>query len=538
MQRIVDFLAPLGFLVILAPQLALRFGQTVPGRPDAYWIAGGVLILAHVFLRWEDIVARLGRRQVKYGANAVVLALAGLALLGAVNYLVVRNSKRWDLTKNQRYSLSDQTRKIAASLKDDVTIWYFQRSVEMQAGEDRLKQYQGLSTHIKVNYVDPLKEPARAQQYEARGPYPVVVVERGNSREKISSDSEQELTNALIKVTRDGKKTVCFVEGEGEKDIDDSGDRGFSAAKLALEKSQYQTRKVLLMREGKVPDDCKIVALTGPEKDLLPQAIDAIRGFVKAGGKALVMVEPDGKDSYPNIAGLLKDWNIEAGRDVVVDVSPIGQLFGTGPLTPLASQYPFHEITRDFRLATAFHTARTMATGSGSVEGVTTQNLLETSQASWGESDLSLKEPIELNQGKDKQGPVSLGAVATLQVADPTPLPSPSPSASPSDSAAQEGDKEESEEPAKKPEGRVVALGDSDFASNALLGFQGNQDFFLNTVAWLSEDTDLISIRAREPDDQRMFLTAVQQRNVAYLALVILPGLFVVLGIATWWRRR
>ena len=84
----------------------------------------------------------------------------------------------------------------------------------------------------------------------------------------------------------------------------------------------------------------------------------------------------------------------------------------------------------------------------------------------------------------------------------------------------------------------MVAFGDADFASNALLGFQGNQDFFLNTVSWLSMDTDLISIRPREPDDQRMFLTAVQQRNVAYLALVILPGLFVVLGVANWWRRR
>ena len=538
MQRIVDFLAPLGFVVILAPQLALRFGQTLPGRPDVYWIAGGVLILAHLFLRWEDVVARLGRRQVKYGANAVVLALVGLAFLGAVNYLVVRNGKRWDLTKDQRYSLSDQTRKVAAGLKDDITIWYFQRSAEMQGGEDRLKQYQGLSTHIKVHYVDPLKEPARAQQYEARGPYPVVVVERGPSREKLSSDSEQDLTNALIKVTRDGKKTVCFVEGEGEKDIDDSGDNGYSSAKAALEKSQYQTRKVLLMREGKVPEDCNIVALTGPQKDLLPQAVDSIRGFVKVGGKALVMLEPDGEESYPNVAGLLKDWNIEAGKDVVVDVSPIGQLFGTGPLTPLASQYPSHEITRDFRVATAFHTARTMAAGSGSVASVTAQNLLETSQASWGESDLALKEPIELNEGKDKQGPVSLGAVATLQVAEPTPSPSPSPSASPSASPGADEGKEESEEPAKKPEGRVVALGDSDFASNALLGFQGNQDFFLNSVAWLSEDTDLISIRAREPDDQRMFLTAVQQRNVAYLALVVLPGLFVVLGIASWWRRR
>lgn len=84
----------------------------------------------------------------------------------------------------------------------------------------------------------------------------------------------------------------------------------------------------------------------------------------------------------------------------------------------------------------------------------------------------------------------------------------------------------------------MVAIGDADFASNALLGFQGNQDFFLNTVAWLAQDADLISIRPKEPEDQRLFLTRTQQRLVSLLALAFLPGAFVVLGIANWWRRR
>ena len=84
----------------------------------------------------------------------------------------------------------------------------------------------------------------------------------------------------------------------------------------------------------------------------------------------------------------------------------------------------------------------------------------------------------------------------------------------------------------------MVVFGDSDFASNALLGFQGNQDFFLNTVAWLAEDADLISIRPREPEDQRLFLTVAQQQNVLLFSLVLLPGLFVVAGIRSWWLRR
>jgi ABC-type uncharacterized transport system involved in gliding motility auxiliary subunit len=145
-----------------------------------------------------------------------------------------------------------------------------------------------------------------------------------------------------------------------------------------------------------------------------------------------------------------------------------------------------------------------------------------------------------MNEGKDRKGPVPLGAVATIRAspapaASPAAFPastsSPGPPPSPSPGA-------EAETSAKKLEGRVAAFGDADFASNQLLAFQGNQDFVLNTVAWLAEDPDLISIRPKEPDDQRMFLTAQQQWNVSLLALVLLPGLFVVLGISAWWRRR
>jgi ABC-type uncharacterized transport system involved in gliding motility auxiliary subunit len=527
-RRLIDILAPLGLVVIIGAQAMQRIGKPLPGKPEVYLAVGLALMVTHLLLRWEDVSARLGRRQLRYGTNTLVLSLVVLGILGALNYLVVRHSKRFDLTKNKRYSLSDQTKKVLGGLKQDVTVYYFQRKAEMPAGQDRMKEYTTASPRLKVQFVDPVANPARAQALDVRGPWPTLVLEMGDKREKATNDSEQDVTNALIKITRSGKKTVCFAEGEGERDIEDSGDRGLSALKTALGKSQYETKKVVLLREKTVPADCTVLVVAGPEKDLLPQAIDAIRTYVKGGGKLLAMVEPEMKEHYPNLVALLKEWNIEAGNDIVVDVSGMGQLFGTGPITPLASHYDSHDITRDFRVMTAFHTARSMKAGTASTPGVTAQNLLETSAASWAESDLTLKEPIELNEPNDKKGPVQLGAVATVKIAEASPSPSPSPAASPSPEAGESA----------KAEGRVAAFGDADFASNALLGFQGNQDFALNTVAWLAQDVDLISIRPREPDDQRMFMTEQQRQNVAWLSLVLLPGLFVVLGVSNWWRRR
>ncbi|HXB53370.1 MAG TPA: GldG family protein [Vicinamibacteria bacterium] len=528
MKRAIDLLAPLGLLVVVGSLAWVVFtGRTLPGGPGPYLLAGFALALAHLVLRWEDVVGRLGRRQMKYGTNTAVLVVVVLVILGLVNYLVFRHTRRFDLTKGQRYSLSDQTRKVLAGLKEEVKVTYFARGLDLARGQERLKEFQSVTPKIQADFVDPVANPARAQAYDVRGPWPILVVEKGTSRERITNDTEQDITNALIKVTRDKKRTVCFAEGEGERSEDDTGERGLSAAKAALAKNQYETKKVLLLREKKVPAECTVLVVAGPEKDLLPEAVDAIRSFVKAGGKALVMVEPELKEAYPNLVALLKEWNIQAGKDIVVDVSGMGQLFGAGELTPIVAEYPYHEITKDFRVMTAFHMARSMEAGKGTVEGVTAQNLLQTSRESWAESDLSLKGRIEFNEGKDRRGPISLGAAATIRAPEPVPSPSPSPSPSPG-----------AEPPPKAPEGRVVAIGDSDFASNALLGFQGNKDFFLNGVAWLSEDADLIAIRPKEPDDQRLFLTQQQQLNVKLIALFLLPGAFVVAGISTWWRRR
>jgi ABC-type uncharacterized transport system involved in gliding motility auxiliary subunit len=527
-MRITDLLSPVGLLVILGAKVWELLGKTLPGRYDYYLIAGLALIATHIILRYDDIERSLGRRQMLYGGNTLLLSLAALVILGLANYFAFRYSKRWDFTKSQRFSLADQTKKVVQGLKEDVTLLYFQRAAAVGAGRERLTQMQQLSPKLKVEFVDPYVTPARAREYEVTA-VPTLVVARGSKQEKIGNDSEQDLVNALIKVTRGAQKTICFVTGEGERGLDDFGPRGLNAFKEALRKSQYETKELLLVREPKVPPECTVVVVPGPEKDLGTQEIDALRAHVVGGGRALFLLEPEFKEPTPNLVNLLREWNIEAGFDLVLDISLRNQISNTGPETPLAENYPFHEITKDFRPATAFHSARSVKAGSGAAPTISAQNLVETSPDSWAEADFRTQSPLRYDDGKDQRGPISLGAVATVSV---SPSPSPSPAASPSPSPSPEA------EEAPKKEGRVVAFGDADFASNGLLGFLGNRDFALNTVAWLAEDPDLISIRPKEPDDQRIVLNRLQQIFVIALALLLLPGVFIVWGATSWWRRR
>ena len=67
-------------------------------------------------------------------------------------------------------------------------------------------------------------------------------------------------------------------------------------------------------------------------------------------------------------------------------------------------------------------------------------------------------------------------------------------------------------------------VGDSDFATNGVLGIQGNRDLFMNIVGWLSQQENLISIRPTEASDRRITLTATQQNIITWMSLFFIPA--------------
>jgi len=123
-------------------------------------------------------------------------------------------------------------------------------------------------------------------------------------------------------------------------------------------------------------------------------------------------------------------------------------------------------------------------------------------------------------------GPVSLAAAVSATATDaPTPTPT-------------SGDSANKPADAPKPETRMVVFGDSDFVTNGYLGIPGNRDLFLNSVNWLAQQENLISIRPKDPEDRRVSLTADQAKLIFWLSILIIPGLILAAGVQTWWRRR
>ena len=215
---------------------------------------------------------------------------------------------------------------------------------------------------------------------------------------------------------------------------------------------------------------------------------------------------------------------MDVGNNIVVDASGMGRLIGTDASVPVAASYPSHPITQRFNFITAFPLARSVTPVTGGVNGHTAQPFVETSARSWAETDIKsllTTGEVSLDEAKgDKKGPVPLAARPCRPPRRPAEPPKPE-------------DKD-----APKPETRVVAVGDSDFAANGALGIQGNRDLFMNTIGWLSQQENLISIRPKEADDRRITLTATQQNNITWLSLLHHSGVSSSAPASSWWRRR
>ncbi len=518
LKRIFGLLGWLGVALVFSA-VAIRF--TKPEWQQYYnalAIAGLVCTLLYILSQWREVAQAFAGRQARFGTLAAASILVVLVILVAINYLGTRRDKRWDLTAAKQFSLSDQTRKVLQDLKEPVHVRVFARTDDFQRFHDRLDEYAYTSKNLSVEYIDPDKKPALAQQYGVTAQGTVVFEYKGRN-EKATSDGEQELTNALVKVIQGRTPKVYFTRGHGEKDTTSADRTGYNAISGALTSDNFAVDKLVLAQQNGVPADADAVVIAGPRTDFLQGEIDALKAYLAKGGKLLVLLDPVVRKNEAQpvlLEGLLKDWGIQAGNDVVVDASGMGRLIGADASIPVAANYPSHPITDNFNLLTAYPLTRSMSPIEGGVNGHTAQPLVQTTKNSWGETDLdSLLAGRPQPGPDDKAGPVTLASAVSAPVAG----------------AAASGDK-------KPAETRLVAFGDSDFAANGFLGVQGNRDLFLNTINWLVQQENLISIRPRDPEDRRITLTADQERRIFYLTVLIVPGLILLAGVQTWWRRR
>ena len=527
LKRILSILSYVGMALVFGA-LAIRILRPEWDQYAVYasW-TGLALVVLYTIGQWREIAAFFQRRNARYGVLASASVLIVLGILVAVNYLSNRQNKRWDLTANRQYSLSDQTVKLLKGLNAPVKFLVFDRAQDLERFRARLNEYEYQSTQVDVEFIDADRRPVQAKEYEIQN-YGTVVLEYMGRRERVTTDAEQDLTNALIKILNPQEKRVYFLAGHGEKDPADTNEQtGYSSISGALKRDNYQFEKLVLAQTNMIPENATVIVIAGPATDLLEGEVELLRGYLAKQGKLLVMMEPpDLKEprSFPRLTGLLKEWGVTVTDSIVVDVSGLTRV-ATFPVA--APPYPSHVITDQFNLITMFPMARAITPADGAPADRTAQPIVQTTPRAWAEVNLATLQgentdalKPETDKG-DLPGPVTLAvAVATPAKTDPA--------------AAEKKDGEEQ----RNPETRLAVFGDADFAANGYLGIEGNSDLFMNTVNWLAQQESLIAIRAKEPSDRRLTMTANHIVGMFWLSVVLIPAAVLGAGLLTWWRRR
>jgi ABC-type uncharacterized transport system involved in gliding motility auxiliary subunit len=453
----------------------------------------------------------LKRRSTLYGTQMGLVILIVLGILVGLEALSMNHNWRLDLTKNRRYSLATQTRKLLETLDAPIRAYAFYQEGDpaRKAAEDVFDLYKYHSKHFDWEFVDPDRFPLKAEKYKV-STYNIIVLEQGDRFERAFSIEEERITNALLKLSRKEKRVIYCLQGHGEHGLDDVEREGYSQAKKAMEDENYEVKTLILARKGVVPDDADVVLVGGPQKVLYEEEQQALKTYLERGGNLLIMADPQ---HAPEMDAFLHPFGIVLGQDIVVD--PDSRFLGGDYLLPPIVEYEPHPITRDFRQSpylAYLPLARSVRPADESPEGVTVEVLARTGAGSWAEVDLDRvkRGEAELDPETDVDGPVPVAVVATVQP---------------------KGGGEQA---------RIVVFGDSDFVSNRAIDpdRSANQDLFLNALNWLAEQEDLISIRVKSAASRPVILSPGQQTLIFVLVVVAFPLAILAIGVGVLWRRR
>jgi ABC-type uncharacterized transport system involved in gliding motility auxiliary subunit len=456
-----------------------------------------------VFIYYKNREKGISKRSIQYGSNVLVQVVIVIGIMGFLAFITTRQNFRSDWTANKLYSLADQTEKILDGLDKEVRVTAFYKGGEQRGAKDLLYEYTYRSGNFKYDVVDPDEKPQIARQYQVTK-YNTVIVESGLKRETIDVLTEANLTNAIMKVTREQDKMICFLTGHGEKSITDEGKNGYSLAAATIKKENHLVKEMNLVQKiganQGVPDSCTVLAILSPKGNFFPGELDSISAYLDRGGKMLLLLDPDHK---PDIVDFVEQYGVKVGNDIVVDASGVGQLFGAGPGMPLVTSYDQNiPITKGFNIMTIYPLTSSV-TPMEDKKGYDIKEIIKTSNNSWGEVDFPGE--VSFNEDKDLPGPVSIAVLVEKKV----------------------GDKKTS----------LVIFGDSDFSSNGYFQNEGNANIFLNTINYLAEEEDLISIRPKEFDDRRVTLTQADLSILFYLIVIAIPLLVVITGVVLYIRR-
>ena len=510
-------------------------------------VIGIVLVFLALVLSPRAIAIFLVGRQGRYGSNIVVLTVAFFIIVLLVNFLLYRNPTRVDVTATRIFTLSEQTVQILDGMDGLVRANAFfvpsdtRSTAAQQQAEDLLNEFTRRSNMFSYRFVDPELQRSVAQQYGVDS-FPAIVFEdlEDGTLQGVQSFTEQDFVTSILIVTGADQKVVYYLTGHDEAgatrdllsgEIDE--DNGLDFAIGGMQRDNYRVLPLNLKQEAVVPEDAALVVIAGPRQDLDSEELSAIDAYLKGGGRMVGLFDPSTPETYNR---LISQWglflaNRHPQTNELLSIADAVSNVAGEELTPLLQkanlQYPpsssplLQGITITDQIdVTFFPEAAAIDTWAPPQELPPSVRIVPigiTTPASWLEADT---EDVSYDSELDRPGSFSIAVVveanATLAV-DAT------------------GGITEAQ---RHPRTRFVLFGDSDFVKNKFFASSDNADFFLNSVNWLADDHELISIRPKVFPYRELVVTTRERDFIKWSSWFVPPLIMLIFGVVVWWRRR
>ena len=497
-------------------------------------LTGVSLLLLALILSPRAIAMFLAGRQGRYGSNVLIMTAAFFAIAILVNFLIFRNAARFDVTATRVFSLAPQSVDILKKrLTTPVRANAFfiptdpGQTFARQQAEDLLDEFKRHTNKFTYRFVDPELKKSIAERYNVTR-YPAIVfedVDRGiqqgivcDSLPNCFNFSERDFVTAVLIATGEGQKTVYSLTGHKEASVSRDiltgqiDNEGLDAAIQGMQRDNYRVQSLNLKQIDRVPDDAALLVIAGPKQDLDEAESRALAQYITGGGRLIALLDPDTPSSFVE---LISQWGVDLGGHDIAD--PVSNVTGE-MLTPLVQRANGQYLAQpDVRITELIDVA--FFPGVTSVDPVVPVGdlpshirlvpLAFTTPISWLETNV---EDVTFQPEEDVRGPFSVATVveATGQI-----------------------DASESH-----PLAKLVIFGDSDFVKNKFFYDSDNADFFLNSVNWLAEDFELISIRPKVFPFREFVLNTRERDFIKLSSWLVPPAVMLVLGALVWWRRR
>jgi ABC-type uncharacterized transport system involved in gliding motility auxiliary subunit len=516
---IISLIGLLATVLLALVKGTMALGMFTPEKPEtinlALSISAGVTILGlavYAMLAPDSVRNFLTGRQARYGSNAFIMILAFVGIIIVANYLAFKNPvEPLDLTEDKQNTLSPEMITALENLPDKMKATGYYSQTPRDEAQSLLENMKVSSNgNFDYRFVDPVADPLSAKNAGVTGDGKIVLNLGGRSEIADYAD-ESELLRAMNRLLKPEARTLYFLAGHGERDINGSGQTGMSRARETLENKNYTVKTLNLLADNRIPEDAKVIIVAGPMQPLTPAEVGLLNKYAQQGGALIVMEDPlpftdFGEATDPLAESLERVWGIRLRNDFVVDTASTTIQNAIG-----ASYNPSHPVTSAMTLATIFPLARSIEVSTQLSEGRSQTSLVETSPdaQAWGETDFSALEQnsasVALDAATDTPGPLTLVA--------------------------------SSEDLTNN--GRVVVFGNSIFASDEGFDAYGNGDLFVSAVDWAAGDDAPLDITVHEPT-QRTFMPPGQIQWLAILlgSVCILPGIVLGAGVFAWLSRK